>query len=261
VGQLVDGPHTHYSRVMQRPALLIALLLMSSCKKDPPKGDLPPAKDWQSAQPGTPAAPPPTNPHAGMGDGNPHAGMGDGNPHGDMGGAARAEKTAPHTLEKLPDGRLALGPFAITPPADWTAKPIASSMRAADFVLPAKPGAEAELVVYYFGQGGAGSIDDNLDRWFGQFQQPDGKKSRDVAKIEKTKFAGQDATYVSVSGRFVAPAMPGATEAVDKQDQSLLAAIVGSPAGPYYFKLVGAKSTVDASAAAFRKMLESLQVR
>ena len=95
----------------------------------------------------------------------------------------------------------------------------------------------------------------------GQFEQADGKKSRDVAKIEKTKFAGQEATYVSVAGHFQAPAMPGATEAVDKQNQALLAAIIASPSGPYYFKLVGAKPTIDAQAAAFRAMLESLKLR
>jgi hypothetical protein len=230
---------------MLRHALVIALLLSTSCKKDPPKGDLPPATDWGSSTPPAAATAPP-NPHGAMPNDSTHA--------------PAAEKTAPKALEKQADGSLALGPFTLSAPADWTIKPVTSNMRAADFQLPAKPGAEAELIVYYFGTGGAGSVDSNLDRWLGQFQQPDGKKSRDVAKIEHTKFGGQDATFVSVTGRFVAPAMPGATESVDKTDQTLLAAIVSSPSGPYYFKLVGAKSTVDAQAAAFRKMLDSLKV-
>jgi hypothetical protein len=242
---------------MHRGALLIALVFAVSCKKPPPAGDLPPAKDWQSAKPGEiGATPAPGNPHAGQPGQPGQPGMSAANPH-----APASASTAPKTLDKLPDGRLALGPFSVAAPADWTIKPVTSSMRAADFLLPAKPGADAELIVYYFGTSGAGSVDDNLDRWLGQFQQPDGKKSRDAAKIEKTQFAGQDATFVSVTGRFVAQAMPGATEAVDKQDQALLAAIVGSPSGPYYFKLVGAKSTVDANAAAFRAMLGSLKVR
>jgi hypothetical protein len=231
---------------MLRHALVIALLLSMSCKKDPPKGDLPPAADWGSSKPPAAATAPP-NPQGAMPNDSTHA--------------PAAAKTAPKALEKLPDGSLAMGPFTLTAPADWTIKPVTSNMRAADFQLPAKPGAEAELIVYYFGTGGAGSVDSNLDRWLGQFQQPDGKNSRDVAKIEQTKFGGQDATFVSVTGRFVAAAMPGATESVDKTDQALLAAIVSSPSGPYYFKLVGAKSTVDAQAGAFRKMLDSLKVR
>jgi hypothetical protein len=238
---------------MFRHALVIAVAFSMSCKKAPPKGDLPPANDWGSGASGSAAA----NPHAGTAaPPNPHAGMPADSTHGSV-----PQKTAPTSLAKQPDGSLAMGPFSLTAPADWTTKAVTSSMRAGDFMLPAKPGAEAELIVYYFGENGAGSVDDNLDRWLGQFQQPDGKKSRDVAKIEKTKFGGQDATYVSVTGRFVAPAMPGASENVDKSDQALLAAIVSSPAGPYYFKLVGAKATVDAQAGAFRKMLESLKVR
>ena len=239
-------------------ALLIALLFASACKKEPVKGDLPPASDWSGGTGSAadnphgdnPPAAPPVNPH---GD-NPHAGA-VANPHS----GSVPEQVAPRTLDKLPDGRLQLGPFTVAAPVDWTAKPISSSMRAADFVLPGKPGADAELIVYYFGADGAGSVEDNIARWLEQFEQPDGKPSRDVAKIEKTKFGGQDATFVSVTGRFVAQAMPG-TQAVDKADQALLAAIVGSPKGPYYFKLVGAKATVDANAKAFRSMLESLKV-
>jgi hypothetical protein len=234
---------------MHRGALLIALLFVTSCKKTPPQGDMPPAKDWQPAK--SAATPPPANPHAGM-----DMNAGSANPH-----TITAEPTTPKTLDKLPDGRLALGPFSMAAPADWTVKPTTSSMRAAQFELPAKPGAEAELVVTYFGARGAGSVDDNVTRWIGQFQQADGKPSRDVAKIEKTKFGGQDATYVTVTGRFVSQGMPGGGGPVDKTDQALLAAIVESPSGPYYFKLVGAKATLDTSAAAFRKMLESLQVR
>ena len=73
---LVDHRHTHYSQAMTRCALLIALAFASSCKKDPPKGDLPPATSWQApTAPGaaTPPAAAPANPHAGM-SGNPHGG-------------------------------------------------------------------------------------------------------------------------------------------------------------------------------------------
>ena len=259
-------------------ALASALALGASCKKQPPKGDLPPATDWQSgtapAGSNAPATAAPPNPHAGVdnphaGVDNPHAGVdnphaGVDNPHagmaGDPHGGSVPAQTGPKTLDKLGDGRLALGPFSIVAPADWTTKPVTSSMRAADFVLPGKAG-EAELIVYYFGSGGAGSIDDNVNRWLDQFQQPDGKSSRDAARIEKIKFAGQDATYVSVTGRYVNQGMPGGGGPVDKPDQALLAAIVGSPSGPYYFKLVGPKGTVDAQTKAFRAMLDSLKLQ
>lgn len=243
------------SRRVALPVALVASLAGMSCKKPPPPGDLPaavapPTSAAATAQTGSgasAASPPPAS-------GSPPPTSG--SPHGTV-----PEKTAPRTLEPLPDGRVGMGPFSLVPPAGWTAKPITSSMRAADFVVPGPGGQEAELVVTYFGARGAGSLDDNINRWLGQFTQPDGKSSRDAAKIEKTSFAGQDATVIAVAGHYASPAMPGGAAAVDKQDQALLAAIVNSPAGPYYFKLVGAKTTIDANAAAFRGLLTSMKLR
>jgi hypothetical protein len=151
---------------------------------------------------------------------------------------------------------VALGPFSAAVPAEWKVKPTTSKMRAADYTVPG----DGEVIVYYFGEHGAGSVDDNVERWLGQFTQPDGKATREVAKIDKVKLAGNDATLVAVSGHYVAMAVPG-MDAVDKPDAAMIAAIVASPSGPYYFRLIGGKSTVDANAAAFRAMLSSLALR
>jgi len=200
----------------------------------------------------------PSNPHAGMDMGdpsNPHAGMGSAQPN------TMPQQTPPTTLDKTADGKLILGPFTLAPPAGWIAKPTTSSMRAAQFALSEKPGEEGEMVVYYFGEGGAGGVDANLERWLGQFTQADGKASKDVAKIQKTKFAGQEATIVTVTGRMQTSAMPGGPAPVDKTDAMLLAAIVQSPLGPYYFKGTGARKTMEANVAKFKTMLGSLALR
>lgn len=216
---------------MLRPAL-VALLLLAACKNDTPHPNPPPASP-AAAEPGS-------NAH---GSGLPPSGA--------------APPGAPRTLDKLADGRVALGPFSMLVPADWTEKPSTSGMRAAQFQLPGAPG-DAEVIVYYFGEAGAGSVQANIDRWLSQFKQPDGKPSSEVAKIEKAQYAGRDATLISVSGRYVAAAMPGG-QAVDKPDQSLLAAIVESPKGPYYFRLIGSESAVTARAPQFREALSSLR--
>jgi hypothetical protein len=169
------------------------------------------------------------------------------------------QQVAAHALEKLADGRVALGPFSLQVPAGWQEKPSTSSMRAAQFELPASNG-RAELIVYYFGESGAGSVRDNIDRWLDQFKQEDGKSSREAAQIEQIQVAGQDTSLVSVSGRYVAAAMPGG-EPQDKPNQSLLAAIVTSPHGPYYFRLIGDAAAVSAHAAEFRQLLASLKLR
>jgi hypothetical protein len=169
------------------------------------------------------------------------------------------QQVAAHALEKLADGRVALGPFSLQVPAGWQEKPSTSSMRAAQFELPASNGT-AELVVYYFGESGAGSVRDNIDRWLEQFKQADGKSSREAAKIEQIQVAGQNTSLVSVSGRYVAAAMPGGAPQ-DKPNQALLAAIVTSPHGPYYFRLTGDDAAVSAHGAEFRQLLASLKLR
>lgn len=168
-------------------------------------------------------------------------------------------ETPPRSLAALPDGRSALGPFAVRVPEAWKPLPSRSSMRAAQFELPAAAG-KAEVIVYYFGAAGAGSVQDNVDRWLSQFQQPDGRSSREVASVEDVRFAGQQASLISVSGRHVAAAMPGG-EPIDKPDQALVAAIVNSPEGPYYFRLIGDRAAVAAETPSFRQMLDSLEVR
>ncbi len=260
-------------------SFVLVVAAAAGCSKKSNSEGLPPAQEWSGGgsdnagamvpmapASGGPAAAPHA-PHAGGDPSNPHAGLGlnpDGTPvdptaapHGDQAPVANVtpEQTDPRTLEKLADGRLALGPFSLVMPTGWTNPPVTSSMRAAQFAIPSTKGLEAELVVTYFGEGGAGPIKDNVDRWAGQFG------AKDAAKVETAKFAGQEATIVSTSGHYSAPAMMPGAEAVDKPDQALLAAIVASPSGPYYFKLVGAKKTVDANNAAFRGLLTSLKIR
>lgn len=249
--------------------LVLVLVLVMSCKKETSPSGMPPPTDWKGGGSA------PADPSAGMGGGSsdPHAGMGGGsNPHG--GGGPHAGGGGPHagggtdgtmptktpsrTLEKLADGRSVLGPFTLMVPKEWTEKPVTSSMRAAQFDLVAN---DAELVVFYFGEGGAGGVEANLERWLGQFAQADGKASKDVAKIEKTKFAGQEATLVTVTGRYTTQQMPGGPAAIDKAEQMLLGAIVASPSGPYYFKLVGSKKTVEAQTAKVKAMLASMKLK
>jgi hypothetical protein len=223
---------------------LAALLLATACKNDPQPS---PSAVTQSAQP---AAAAPAAASA-----SPQASAAS-NAHGTK---PALVQIPPRSLEKRADGRSMLGPFSVVFPADWTEKPSNSAMRAAQFQLPAGEGSEAEVIVYYFGEAGAGGVQANIDRWVNQFKQPDDKPSASVAKIEKAQFAGQEATVVSVSGRYVAPPMPGGTP-VDKPNQSLVAVIVPSPKGPYYFRLVGSKEVVAKQEPAFRGALASLKL-
>jgi len=157
-----------------------------------------------------------------------------------------------------------LGSFSIKVPPGWKSVETTSSMRKAQFNLPKAEGdkADAELVVFYFGQAGGGGVQANLDRWYGQFKQPDGSDTKDKAKSSKKKADGMDIIVVDVGGTYVAPKQIGnpAAGSYNEKDYRMLAAIVPAPDGDHFFKLVGPAKTVakwqkdfDATIASIKK--------
>ncbi len=149
-----------------------------------------------------------------------------------------------------------------TPAAEWVSSKPSSSMRFAQFTLPANgddTSDAAELVVYYFGNTGAGSIDSNITRWIGQIAQPDGSDSRDAATIETRDLNGLKTTMVDLTGTYVAETSPGSGEFLNEADQRLVAAIVETDAGPYYFKLTGSDATVSQVLGSWEAMLETIK--
>lgn len=163
---------------------------------------------------------------------------------------------------KAPDVALAaptnLGSISVQAPAAWQASQPSSSMRKAQWAIGSGDQA-AELAVFHFGTSGAGSLQANLDRWYSQFEQPDGKTpSRDVAQVENKTIAGMQVTQVQVSGRYVAETRPGSGERVDKANHAMLAAIIEAADGAYYLKMVGPEATVKDARAGFEAMLASV---
>jgi hypothetical protein len=116
----------------------------------------------------------------------------------------------------------------------------------------------AECGVYYFGSGQGGSVDANLDRWIGQFQQTDGKPSKAAAKIAKRIIHGLPVTTVDVSGAYTGMGGPTMPPGPPVAGYRLLGAIVEAPQGSIFFKFAGPAATVAANQAAFDKMLDSL---
>jgi hypothetical protein len=149
-----------------------------------------------------------------------------------------------------------------TKPAAWTAAPTTSSMRVAQFAVPRAKGdaADAELIVYYFG-GSGGSVDANIDRWIGQMQQPDGRKSSEVAKRSTRNVNGLPVTLVDVSGTYVAEMTPGSSQRHNSPNFRLRAAVVTTPNGPYFIKLTGPAATIAAADSAFEQFLSGLKYK
>ena len=54
-------------------------------------------------------------------------------------------------------------------PAGWQSEPPTSSMRLAQATIPGPQG-NGQLAVFYFGPGGGGDVDSNIQRWVGQME-------------------------------------------------------------------------------------------
>jgi hypothetical protein len=145
-------------------------------------------------------------------------------------------------------------------PPEWKSVPSSSSMRVAQFALPrsAVDKVDGELVVYYFG-GSGGSVEANIERWTAQMQQPDGRPSSVVAKQSRRTINGLATTLVDVSGTYVAEMTPGSKERHNSPNFRLRAAVIETPNGPYYIKLVGPSATVAAHEKSFERFLASIQ--
>jgi hypothetical protein len=135
-------------------------------------------------------------------------------------------------------------------------------MRVAQYKLPKAAGDadDASLVVYYFGQSQGGSIAANVERWVGQMKQPDGNAVKD-AKQEQFETNGLKVTTVDVSGTYVAETAPGSGTFHNNAGYRLRAAVVETPNGSYYVKLVGPEKTVAQWNESFLSYLKSFQLR
>ena len=119
-------------------------------------------------------------------------------------------------------------------------------MRVAQYKLPKAEGdnEDASLVLYYFGASQGGSAQANIDRWISQIQQADGSASKDKAKTETFTVNGLKVTTVDVSGTYTAEMSPGSGTTHNDANYRLRAAVIETPKGNYFLKLVGPAKTV-----------------
>jgi hypothetical protein len=174
---------------------------------------------------------------------------------------APTSSPTPSSQESTTGKEKSLGPLKLTVPAGWVEQTPTSSMRQAQFSLPKADGdsADGELVVFYFGPGQGGSVEANIDRWIGQIGQPDGSSSKDKAKTSKKVVSGFPVTIVDVSGTYQASMMPGSSERHNNPGYRMLAAVVESSEGPWFFKLVGPEKTIAKWSGSFDQFINSIQ--
>jgi hypothetical protein len=133
-----------------------------------------------------------------------------------------------------------------------------SGMIEAEFAVPSAGDLPAGRMTV---MGAGGSIEANIDRWCGQFTQPDGGQTKEKMTKKSVKVAGCGVTLVDIPGTFLdqpgGPFAGGPT--VQRPGYRMLAAIVETPEqGNSFLKFYGPAATVERHAAGFQKMIEGM---
>ena len=158
---------------------------------------------------------------------------------------------------------LADGKLIMQAPKEW--KKVQPKARIVEFEFvaraDAKPGEEMARVTI---MGAGGSVEDNIVRWYGQFEQPDGKATKDKAKTDKFEVGAETVHWVDVSGTFKDTMGAGpfsGAKPVLRENYRMLGAIVVGKQGQYFIKLTGQNDVVEKLVDGFKKMLKDLETK
>lgn len=213
---------------------LLALSLSIACSAEPPAG--------ANAVPGAPGTgssrPPAVRPDAPLPPGHPPIG-GSGGSHG----------------VAMPPAEASELNIAWELPAGWTAHEPSGSMRAAEFQV--LPEATAPRLVVYRGIGG--SDEANIDRWIGQYLQPDGRETRERTTVTTEERDGLRITRVEIRGIFTGQMVPGQGEAVHRPGHLSLGAIVECEGRKFHVRLQHGEDALAPVIPAFDAWLASLR--
>ena len=141
-------------------------------------------------------------------------------------------------------------------PSTWKLGP-EKPMRAATYLIPAAGGdSEGGECAIFVDIGGG--VQANIDRWIGQFSQPDGSPSAGKAKQKQETVNGYPVTTVELTGIYNASGMGMGQPSPPKTGYKLLGAIVEGPSGEVFFKLTGPEKTMAAAQKDFQALLKSI---
>jgi hypothetical protein len=153
--------------------------------------------------------------------------------------------------------RAAFDGLSFEVPAAWTSEQPSSNMRVAQYrIAPASGDPEpGECTLFHFpGQGG--SVQANLERWYGQFTQPDGGSTAAKARVENFSAGGLRVTLVEVAGTY-SGGMDSTTG--PKPGYMLVAGVVETSEAPWFLKCTGPQATMATAAPAVRALLATVK--
>lgn len=164
----------------------------------------------------------------------------------------------PETKVLVGGNKLQVAGIAFTTPDDWKSVPPSSRLRQAQYEISGD-GGTAEGVVFYFGPGQGGGIEDNVRRWAGQFSSDDPSTSTVPVEVGRITKEDLQIALVRASGTYDPGMMGmGGPAQEPKKNYGLFGVVVdGGPEGPVFVKITGPKPTMDARAKEFEAFAQS----
>jgi len=158
------------------------------------------------------------------------------------------------------------GPYKSKAPESWKSAAAANNMRVYQATLPKAEGdtEDAELVVFFFGEGGGGGVKANIDRWKTSIKPPEGKKIDDVSKVTEMKVNGDKVTltYLDIAeGMYLSKKQPfnPNSPTVEKDGFRMLGVVIECDKGPYFVRVTGPKKTVEKHKKAFDEWVKGIK--
>ena len=103
-----------------------------------------------------------------------------------------------------------------------------------------------------------GTIDANLERWYNQFKSESSRPISEFAVRSQEQVNGMDITFSSVEGTYIKSSMGMDGSKTEMPNYALLAAIISSPGGLYYFKGTGPRLTIMSQKDVFYQFIRSI---
>jgi hypothetical protein len=146
-------------------------------------------------------------------------------------------------------------------PAHWKSQKPKSKFRTHEFVLPATGQGKTDgfLMLTYFGPGGGGDLDANLERWYGMVEQPDGSSSADKAKPKVIQNGPVQSTWIDLPGTYLDRPAPMSDEVTKRPHYRMFAAMIdGGKDGPYWLRAWGPDDVMLSHRDGFERFLKSI---
>lgn len=149
------------------------------------------------------------------------------------------------------------GRLAVELPEEWVHEPPANTMRQAQARIPGAAG-DGEFALFYFGPGGGGGTEANIQRWLAQVEPAAG------GEPARETFQAGSLTVHTVEAHGTLTASPMSMQGGNPEPQPgymLLGAVVEGPGGPWFLKATGPEATLGPYRDPFLQMLRNLELQ